>query len=234
MRKILKSSPFALSLFGTAINAVILALPVFLFARPDLTVDMPAMVFLFLISGWCFLEMMIQPTARPELTRCASKRRLPAAMGLMLLALFWAALVERLSQPQPVDLLNWAGIIAVVAGITLRLAAIRVLGEYFLDEIALKPGQPVIMHGIYRYQRHPSEVGLLLIALGSAAWLGSTVALLICSFALLPMTLWRTLLEDRLLLAHDPRGFQSFSGSVPGLLPRRLLAQPDGADTASD
>jgi protein-S-isoprenylcysteine O-methyltransferase Ste14 len=223
VRKILKSLPFALPLLGTAINALVLALPPFLIARPAPAIDMPAMVFLILISGWCFLEMMIQPTVRPELTRCASKRWLPGAMGLVLLALFWAALVERLRQPLPVDLLNWAGIIAVVAGITLRLVSIRVLGGYFLDEIALKPGQPVIMHGIYRYQRHPSEVGLLLIALGSAAWLGSTFALLICAFALLPMSLWRTLLEDRLLLAHDPRSFRSFSDAVPGLVPRRFL-----------
>ena len=224
----------ALPLFGTTINALVLAIPPYLIAGQSAVLDTPVLAFLILVSCWCFLEILMQPTSRPELTRGVRYRQLPGTIGLVLLALFWAGLVQRVYQPLPVNLLNWLGLTAMVSGITLRLLSIRTLGGHFLDEIALKPDQPIIMSGIYRYLRHPSEAGLLLIALGTAAWLGSSLALVIFTTTLLPLSLWRSLLEDRLLLSHDPQTFKTFSDAAPGLVPRHFLKYPLDSDSSVD
>lgn len=70
-----------------------------------------------------------------------------------------------------------AGILVALAGIGLRLWAIRVLGRFFTSVIAVSPDQQVVDHGPYRLIRHPSYTGALITVLGAALCLANWLSL---------------------------------------------------------
>jgi protein-S-isoprenylcysteine O-methyltransferase Ste14 len=72
--------------------------------------------------------------------------------------------------------LFWLGIACMVAGIALRLYAVRVLGQFFTTSVATRAGQHVVERGPYRWVRHPSYSGSLLTIFGLCLALTSWVA----------------------------------------------------------
>ncbi len=92
------------------------------------------------------------------------------------------------------------GCVPFAVGVGLRLAAIEALGQRFLHGVELLPGHALERGGLYRWMRHPSEVGLLLIALGTGLMLGTPWAWLL----MLPSTLVRVRAEERLLYQLSP------------------------------
>jgi hypothetical protein len=51
----------------------------------------------------------------------------------------------------------------------------------------------------------------------------SPLAALAWALALLPLVVWRVQLEDGVLALRDPQRFADYRGSVPALLPLRIL-----------
>lgn len=66
-----------------------------------------------------------------------------------------------------------AGLVPIAIGIALRVAAMRALGDAFTSETAFVPGRPIVATGLYRFPRHPSDLGLVLYA-GGLAMLGAS------------------------------------------------------------
>lgn len=77
------------------------------------------------------------------------------------------------------------GIVIMLVGVILRAYAIRVLGRYFTQDVMIRPDQQVIQTGPYRYIRHPSYSGTLIVMLGIGIamtnWL-SLIVLMACAF----------------------------------------------------
>lgn len=95
------------------------------------------------------------------------------------------------------------GTALALAGITLRLAAIRTLGEGF--GAGLQPTVPLRNDGPYRYLHHPSELGLLLLTLGVVVTVGAPLAASFAWGALVVVpSLLRIRAEDHALL-RSPR-----------------------------
>jgi protein-S-isoprenylcysteine O-methyltransferase Ste14 len=123
---------------------------------------------------------------------------LASAVGL--LACTWLALGWPSSPSSPAGAWTWAGAPLAAAGILLRAAAIRALGDGFTSETVLAPGRAIAAHGPYAWLRHPSEIGLLLVASGVAT-LGASAA---AAGALIPLAVasaFRVRSEARLLIA---------------------------------
>lgn len=83
-----------------------------------------------------------------------------------------AALVlgRRGGQPWPGGL-AWpvvAGLALIAAGIGLRAWSMATLGRFFQSRITVQPGHRVVTGGPYRYVRHPSYSGILLVLAGVA------------------------------------------------------------------
>jgi protein-S-isoprenylcysteine O-methyltransferase Ste14 len=72
--------------------------------------------------------------------------------------------------------LRSAGLLLLAAGLAIRWAAILNLGRAFSANVAIREGQRVRTTGLYRYVRHPSYLGLVLIFLAigihSRNWIG--------------------------------------------------------------
>jgi protein-S-isoprenylcysteine O-methyltransferase Ste14 len=73
-------------------------------------------------------------------------------------------------------------------------------------------GQSVVSTGPYRYVRHPLYASMFLFFPGSALLLGSWWGLLLCP-VLLGLLVWRTSLEDRMLM-NELAGYDEYARDV--------------------
>src|SRR5262249_45144267 len=65
-------------------------------------------------------------------------------------------------------------------GLALRIWAVVALGSSFRTTVEVDPGQAVVTRGPYRWVRHPSYTGLLLILAGFGLALCNWLSLAIC------------------------------------------------------
>jgi protein-S-isoprenylcysteine O-methyltransferase Ste14 len=91
-----------------------------------------------------------------------------------------ATVVEWRFRVRPVELVPWPitvlGAVIAFAGLALRLHAIRVLGRRFSATVRVTRDHELIDEGVYRYLRHPSYLGVLLVIFGIAVMFCSWLA----------------------------------------------------------
>lgn len=140
--------------------------------------------------GWMGLEGLVS-TSEPH-------EHLPRelATGLALLGVHATATIEHLARGLVTPPALFAcGAVLIVAGVALRVTAIRALGPQFVSA-TVKPTR-VVRAGPYRFARHPSEVGLVAAAFGAAALLASLAAAVVVAGVLVPLACARCAAEAR-------------------------------------
>jgi len=92
------------------------------------------------------------------------------------------------------------GIVLMWTGIALRLWAFRTLGRFFTFSVMTSDDQPVVSNGPYRFLRHPSYAGVLLVLIGIGIVSGNWASL--AAIVLIPMIgmVNRIRVEERALL----------------------------------
>jgi protein-S-isoprenylcysteine O-methyltransferase Ste14 len=101
---------------------------------------------------------------------------LALASALALLTTAWVAIGWPSATPP-----SWSvglGASSIGFGGVLRVLSIRRLGDAFTSETVLSPGRVLAGDRFYATFRHPSEIGLALVAVGLATLGGSTLATL--------------------------------------------------------
>ena len=112
-----------------------------------------------------------------------------------------------------------AGLVIFLAGMWLRAWSNLALGPYHTWGVVVSPAQPVVTTGPYRWLRHPSYTGGLLICSGagltSANWAG------LAAIVLLPLAVivWRIRLEERALLAGLQDRYRRYAKQHKRLIP---------------
>lgn len=71
------------------------------------------------------------------------------------------------------------GLTILLAGSALRRYCVRTLGRYFTGNVKVQAAQPVIQHGLYRFVRHPSYTGGMLMYFGTGLALTNWLSILI-------------------------------------------------------
>jgi protein-S-isoprenylcysteine O-methyltransferase Ste14 len=153
--------------------------------------------------------------ARDRGTRVVIALTLGLAIGL-------AGMAEsRGTGPRIPGSLRAAGVVVMLAGLALRVWAIATLGRAFRTTVEVDQGQAVVATGPYRWVRHPSYGGLLLIAIGFGAGSGSWLGLAACALLPVPGLLWRIRVEEAELgavLGDDYRAYQARTRRlIPGV-----------------
>jgi protein-S-isoprenylcysteine O-methyltransferase Ste14 len=115
--------------------------------------------------------------------------------------------------------LTVAGLLVMWAGLGLRIWAIRVLGHSFRTTVEVDPGQQVVDRGPYRWIRHPSYTGILLIVAGLGLaygnWLSLALLLVLSAAGLLP----RIAVEERVLTSTLGRPYAEYRTHTKRLVP---------------
>ena len=121
------------------------------------------------LSGWVLLEVALRVrdfvrqrggSGRDRATRTLVGVALGGAFALAGVA---ASLAPSLRVPGPY---RAAGLVVMWLGLAIRVWAIATLGGSFRSTVEVETGQAVVSDGPYRWVRHPSYTGLLLIVSG--------------------------------------------------------------------
>ena len=105
-------------------------------------------------------------------------------------------------------------------GLALRIWAIAALGGAFRTTVEVDPGQAVVSTGPYRWVRHPSYSGLLLIVTGCGLAAGNWLALAICIALPPPELLWRIHVEEAELTGVLGDRYRAYQAQTKRLIPR--------------
>jgi protein-S-isoprenylcysteine O-methyltransferase Ste14 len=112
-----------------------------------------------------------------------------------------------------------AGLVVMCVGIALRQWAVALLGPYFTVDVRVHPGQTVVERGPYRWVRHPSYAGLILIFVGLGLALGNWAALAVLAVVPTVGLVVRIKTEERALLEGLGEPYRRFAASRPRLFP---------------
>ena len=107
----------------------------------------------------------------------------------------------------------------MVAGLAIRWTAILALGRAFSVNVAIRPQQQIYRGGLYRFVRHPSYLGLILIFLAIGLHDQNLVGLLIIVVATTAALLYRIRVEERVLQQAFGSAYADYARTTRRLLP---------------
>lgn len=112
-----------------------------------------------------------------------------------------------------------AGIVVVVGGAGLRWQAIRTLGASFTGYVVTEESQKLVCTGPYRYLRHPSYTGILLVTLGFGLMIGNLLSMLSITLGMLIGLLYRIWIEETALCQHFGQPYKDYMRRTKRLIP---------------
>jgi len=112
-----------------------------------------------------------------------------------------------------------AGVIVIWVGLAIRLWAVVTLGGSFRTTIEVDAGQSVVSRGPYRWIRHPSYTGLLLILVGVGIGIDNWLAVAVC-FILPPIALlYRIRWEEAELIRVLGDSYRAYESRTKRVIP---------------
>jgi protein-S-isoprenylcysteine O-methyltransferase Ste14 len=142
-------------------------------------------------------------------------------------AVFWLSVLAWMINPRwmqwsavllPVWL-RWGGVIALLTGATLLVWTFRTLGTNLTDTVVTRHTHTLVVHGPYRWIRHPlySSAALFIVAISLAAanWVFFAVGL-----ALLSILIVRTRTEEQNLVVRFGDSYERYMKRTGRFVPR--------------
>ncbi|HUJ40689.1 MAG TPA: isoprenylcysteine carboxylmethyltransferase family protein [Candidatus Acidoferrales bacterium] len=116
------------------------------------------------------------------------------------------------------DTMRWIGVAVYVAGGTLRIWPVFVLGRRFSGLVAIQPGHTLVTTGVYGRIRHPSYLGILVLLLGWALAFRAGVGVLLAVLMIPPLAA-RIHSEERLLGEQFGAEYEAYRRRTWRLIP---------------
>jgi protein-S-isoprenylcysteine O-methyltransferase Ste14 len=117
------------------------------------------------------------------------------------------------------DWLTWIGVAIMISGIVFRQYAISILGKFFTATVQIQKDHELIKAGPYRYIRHPSYLGILIISLGLGIALANWISLLLCIVLPVIGVIQRIKVEEKELERHFGKQYQDYRKSTWRVVP---------------
>jgi protein-S-isoprenylcysteine O-methyltransferase Ste14 len=104
-------------------------------------------------------------------------------------------------------------------GVAIRLWAVIALGRFFRLTVVLQPDHRVVTEGPYRFVRHPSYTGMLLVLVGFGIALGNFLSIAIC--IAIPLNSVRLRIANEETALNDALGdeYRAYSAQTKRLIP---------------
>jgi protein-S-isoprenylcysteine O-methyltransferase Ste14 len=117
------------------------------------------------------------------------------------------------------DGLDLVGLVVMWAGLALRVWAVAVLGASFRTTVEVDAGQPVVDSGPYRWVRHPSYTGVVVMMAGLALIDGTWLALAILLVVPTAVLIRRILIEEAVMTEVLGRAYTDYAAGTKRLVP---------------
>jgi protein-S-isoprenylcysteine O-methyltransferase Ste14 len=111
------------------------------------------------------------------------------------------------------------GLAIFVSGESIRVWAKVALGRYFTYTVMTSSDQPVITSGPYRFVRHPSYTGILLITIGISVGWGNWLGVAGLTAAAAVALIYRIRVEERALLDDLGDRYRTYAMHRKRLIP---------------
>jgi protein-S-isoprenylcysteine O-methyltransferase Ste14 len=112
-----------------------------------------------------------------------------------------------------------AGPIVMWTGLAVRIWAIVVLGQSFRATVEVDAGQRVVDSGPYRWVRHPSYTGILLLMAGLGLVYGNWPALAVLLVLPTGVLIYRIFVEEAVLTEVLGRAYADYAARTKRLVP---------------
>ncbi len=133
---------------------------------------------------------------------------------------FWLAWFMPMRFPSSMALTCFVvGTLVLVAGSLLRRHCFRMLGISFTGDVRVPEKPVVISSGAYKYLRHPSYTGGILMNLGIGLALGSWGSLLLLAVAAFAVYAYRIKVEERVLVEGLGEPYREFIRTRKRMIP---------------
>ena len=183
-----------------------------------------SIVWQVLTSGWFVSEVILGVATRTK--RGTGNVRDRGSLVVLWIVIVAAVTLSRwIGDSQPRNMFGGAhwlgtvGIIIMLAGLAIRWTAIVSLGKAFSSNVAIRDSQKIKKNGLYRFIRHPSYLGLLLVFLAVGVHSRNWIA---CAAAFLPTTaamLYRIHVEEGALRSAFGEEYVAYSRGTKRLVP---------------
>ena len=142
-------------------------------------------------------------------------------------AVFWVGFITWLINPERMawsavslpSWIRWAGVVPIAMGCALLLWTMQSLGKNLTDTVVTRQTHTLVVHGPYRWVRHPlyDSVALftMAIALLAANWFLFAAGLLV-----LGLLITRTRIEEENLVARFGEAYRTYMQRTGRFLPR--------------
>jgi protein-S-isoprenylcysteine O-methyltransferase len=104
-------------------------------------------------------------------------------------------------------------------GVLLRFYSIIYLGRFFTPTVAISADHRLIDSGPYRFIRHPTYTGFLMILVGLGLSFANIGSLLIIFVPVFACILWRIRIEEQALVEAFGEQYRSYMHRTKRLLP---------------
>lgn len=186
----------------------------------------PYALFFWLIYFWAFapeFAMVLRSTAPAAASGSqdsGSLRFIVLGMWLGLLISFPIALVKALRFAPSMSLpAFFIGTGLLIAGSLLRRHCWRILGPNFTGDVRAREDQPVIDRGAYRWVRHPSYTGGILMFAGIGVALANWASLAILIIVSVAVYSYRVAVEEKALLSAIGEPYAAFMRTRKRFIP---------------
>jgi len=122
--------------------------------------------------------------------------------------------------PAAVPWLNYAGIVIILVGLTIRWLAILTLRRFFTIDVAIAREHEIIQKGLYAHIRHPSYTGSLLSFFGLGLAFANWLSTLIITAPILAAFLYRIKIEEAVMLDAFGEKYLAYCKHTSRLIPR--------------
>jgi protein-S-isoprenylcysteine O-methyltransferase Ste14 len=174
------------------------------------------------IAGWVLFELGLRVRERLQGRGGAARdrgTRVLIAVTLGTAIAFAGVIGSRSTQAEIAGPHVSLGVLLMWLGIAIRVWAIAALGRAFRTTVEVDAGQAVVSTGPYRWVRHPSYSGLLLIAMGYGVAAGSWLSLVVCAVLPVPALLWRIRVEEAELTGVLGDSYRAYRAQTKRLIP---------------
>ena len=183
-----------------------------------------ATIFQFVITIWLLSEI-IGTAIIPRIRRGGSViERKDRFSGLYIFATIFIALILSFyfARAHIAMLPGWVfslGILLIILGIILRQLSMAILGKYFSGVVGIQKDQKVIEKGPYKYVRHPSYTGALMIFIGLGLALQSGAAVLTLIVLFIIAYGFRIYVEEKALISELGEPYLDYKKRTKRLIP---------------
>ncbi len=114
---------------------------------------------------------------------------------------------------------QYTGILLILVGVLLRIAAVVSLGKYFTVDVTIRQRHRLKEDGMYTYIRHPSYAASLLSFIGFGVALNNWLSLGLITVAILTVFIRRMNIEEAVLTRQFGEEYLSYKAKTKRLIP---------------